>query len=267
MDAHLSVTCAVLNPDAKARFTSLGGMPTCHAARCKTKLVVPFACAKCGESYCAPHRWETDHACTGAKASGSGGGRALGASGVGARASSGLAALRRAQASMLTATKTAASKANTPSGPSTAAGKRTAPSTAGSENATATTPPVGTKGNPLVIVDSDDDVQVVASKTSKTAAKAGGAKSLATATGGVLGTKTDKRAAAERASARKALEARAKKGSVTPSFHIHRCHSPKADTCPSLSLLTEKEKLTYATEVALEAERKNSKNGEGCLLS
>lgn len=212
MDAHLSTTCPVLNPDAKAAFSKPGAAPTCQASRCKAKLVaVSFVCERCGGKYCVSHRWETDHACTGAKAGASGSGKSA-AGGGAAKGLSGLAALRRAQASMKSATRASAGKPIPTSGPPTAAGKRTAASAGGSKNATTTSAPAGTKGNPLMIDGSDDDVQVVTQKTAKTSGKASGGTSLAAATHGVLGSKTDKRAAAERASARKALEARAKKG-------------------------------------------------------
>jgi len=204
MDVHLSVTCPVLNPDAKTAFANPNAAKICAAGRCKTKLVaVNFTCDRCGGKFCAPHRYATDHACAGAKAGASGGGE-VAAGGAGLKSLSGLAALRRAQASMKMTAKAPVSRAKTLA---PATGERTTTSGAGSKNATATLPPIGTKGNPLVIGDSDDDVQVVAPKTSKTAGK-----SLSTATNGVLGSKTDRRAAAERASARKALEARVKKG-------------------------------------------------------
>lgn len=232
----MSTSCIVLNPDAK-RAPSPGSMPTCEAARCKTKLVVPFSCETCTGKFCASHRWATDHACSREKvaqttASTSAGAKVGKAGGKAGKA--GLAALRRAQASMATKKGSTASGSSGPAQSKSKAGPT-------KTNATDRSAPIGSAANPLVI--SDDDSKGPA-KPAINASKPSASKKMANATGGVLGTKVDKRAAAERASARKALEARAKKG-----------------------LLTEKEKIAYATEMALDAESKNGKKGDGCRLS
>lgn len=87
--------------------------------------------------------------------------------------------------------------------------------------------------------------------------------------------KVDKRAKAEQASARKGLEMRARKGFVfATSSHSFHLLLPlpfpieKADIFSS-SLLTEEEKLRYATEKALEAKGGSSTehNTKGCAIS
>ncbi|KAM0753358.1 hypothetical protein T439DRAFT_286529, partial [Meredithblackwellia eburnea MCA 4105] len=98
-------------------------------------------------------------------------------------------------------------------------------------------PPPGSAGNPIIIDDDDDDdgdVQVISSNKS--------AKPKIGIAGIPVG-KVDRRSEAERESAKKALEARAKKG-----------------------LLTEEEKLRYATEKARQAKEGNKKQ-DGCAMS
>lgn len=198
MDHHLSSACVVLNPhlassSGKAKPPP-GGMPICHQRRCQSKMVVPIKCSDCQEEFCPTHRWGKDHACpgkrvaappskpgAGAKALAAGMGmgaiKSRLASGTAAGEKAGLAALRRAQVAMsLTSASTTSSSKK---------------------------PPLGSAGNPIVIDDDDDDdeVQIVPGKKK---AKLGIA--------GIPVAKVDRRAMAERASARKALESRMKKG-------------------------------------------------------
>lgn len=193
MDRHLSTFCPVLNPDAKPPKATPGGMPVCHQARCQTKMVVPIRCTDgCGFEFCAAHRWGRDHACPG-KQAGSSSSSAAGAkagagsfkakmmSGTTVGEKAGLAALRRAQAAM-----------------SNVGGAKV---TSGAAKGMAE---LGTPGNPIVIDDDDDDEVQIVSPKKKGTSKIGIA--------GIPVGKMDRRALAERASARKALEARAKKG-------------------------------------------------------
>ncbi|BGP27711.1 zinc finger, AN1-type protein [Rhodotorula toruloides] len=243
MDAHLSASCPILNP-ALASKPAAKPANECSARGCKTKMIVPIACDKCGMKHCPKHRFAADHACRGLQARGAGGKTAeKGGAGVqkvfggllskatpstGQPASSGLAglaALRRAQQAK-----------STPRAP---------PSTTKPVTASA---PLGSTANPLVLDSSDgddSDIQILSSKPAKDAVRsAGGGGKKALASVGIA-SKTDKRALAEQKSRRKALEARAKKG-----------------------LLTETEKLQYATMQALAVKNAGtSKGGEGCQLS
>ncbi|KAK4704941.1 hypothetical protein P7C70_g1269, partial [Phenoliferia sp. Uapishka_3] len=184
-------------------------------------MIVPIKCADCKEEFCAAHRWGKDHACPGKVAASAGaktgatGMREKVISGSKAGEKAGLAALRRAQSLMAQAQASAKDK-----------GKGEAA--------------IGTKGNPLIIIsDDEDDVQIIEPKKKE----AGGGQSGKIGIAGIPIGKMDRRALAERASARKALEARAKKG-----------------------LLSEDEKLRYATEKAREAREGNVKD-QGCTLS
>ncbi|BGP35429.1 hypothetical protein JCM10296v2_007267 [Rhodotorula toruloides] len=241
MDAHLSTSCPILNPSL-AWKSAAKPASECSARGCKTKMIVPIACDKCGLKHCPKHRF--DHACRALQAGGAAGktgekggagvkkafGGLMGKATASARppASSnhaGLAALRRAQQAK-----------STPRAPSSTA------------KPVASTAPLGSAAiSPVLDSDGDNsDVQILSSKPAKGAGPApqggGGKKALASVG---IASKTDKRAMAEQESRRKALEARAKKG-----------------------LLTETEKLQYATMQALAVKNGGkSKGGEGCQLS
>ena len=179
MDYHILTFCPVLNPDAKK--PSAGGTPVCHQMRCHTKMVVPIRCSDgCGFDFCAAHRAPKDHACSGKQSGPSTGAeksttfRSKLQNGTAAGEKAGLAALRRAQVAMSS------------SGVGKGKGK------------------LSTAAKPIIIDESDDEVRIVSPK--KASAKIGIA-GLGLAVG-----KVDRRVLAERASARKALEARAKKG-------------------------------------------------------
>ncbi|BGP20109.1 hypothetical protein JCM10213_002640 [Rhodosporidiobolus nylandii] len=247
MDAHLSSCCPTLHPHLAAAPKSKPANE-CRAPRCKTKMIVPIRCDKCRESFCPKHRFERDHACKGAEtaaaaSSGGAGVRKLfaGAKGLGKASSSmaGLAALRRAQ-------QAAASKS---SSASTTQAAKPSPSTSSSSAATpsikpsAKRAPLGTSTNPIVVSSDDDsDVQIVSTSSSRPSKAGASSGKKALASVGVGG-KVSKRALQEQESARKALEARAKKG-----------------------LLTEDEKVRYATLQALSASHRKSA-GEGCVAS
>lgn len=210
MDTHLSTTCPILNP-------SLASKPApkppneCAARGCKTKMIFPIACDKCGLKHCPKHRFASDHACRGLQA-GSANGKTGEKGSTGVKkvfgglmnkatpstrqpASSnlaGLAALRRAQQAK--STTRAPPSASAPSEPVKASA------------------PLGSAANPLVL-DSDgydSDVQIISSKPAKGGLPTGGGKKALASVG--IASKTDKRALAEQESRRKALEARAKKG-------------------------------------------------------
>ncbi|BGP03548.1 hypothetical protein RTG_03162 [Rhodotorula toruloides ATCC 204091] len=243
MDAHLSSSCPILNPSLASKPAAKPANE-CSARSCKTKMIVPIACDKCGLKHCPKHRFATDHACRALQAGGAAGktGEKGGAGvkkafgGLMSKAAAGstrqpassnlagLAALRRAQQAKPTS--------------------RAPPSTA---KPVATSAPLGSAANPLVLdSDGDDsDIQILSSKPAKgtgaTGTGGGGKKALASVG---IASKTDKRAMAEQESRRKALEARAKKG-----------------------LLTETEKLQYATMQALAVKNGGKgKGGEGCQL-
>ncbi|KAI5479980.1 zinc finger, AN1-type protein [Pseudohyphozyma bogoriensis] len=205
MDSHLSTSCPILNPLAKKpKPGSNGTMPICDAKRCSTKLIAPIQCPDCQGRFCASHRWNKDHACpgkavvAGGKSVGGGSGLAAGTKRSVASGHAGLAALRRAQVSI---SKKAASSTNPA--------------------------PIGSKANPIVIdSDSDSDVQIVEPSASKTGSKAssttGGKSKLGAALSLPPVTKVDRRAQAERNSAKKALEARAKKGLLSEQEKVHQ---------------------------------------------
>lgn len=183
MDTHLSTTCPTLHPHLKPPKAA----NICAERKCKTKMIVPIQCDACKAKFCAKHRFGGDHACTGKPAPS--GGAVGGKSKMGL---SGLAALRRAQEAIKPSTNT--SNARSPI-------------------------PLGRKGNPIVISDSepssgaDSDIEIVEPKkgASKGASTAKGVKVMASVG---VGRKVDKRAVAEQESQRKGLEARAKKGCV-----------------------------------------------------
>ncbi|POY75377.1 hypothetical protein BMF94_1534 [Rhodotorula taiwanensis] len=254
MDRHLSTACPVLLPELASSLSSIsssgrGPAPKrspneCSARGCKTKMIVPIECDSCHRKFCPSHRWKTDHACesTGSGSSngatgGSGGSGKKAFGGLFARSNgpakqpglAGLAALRRAQHERSGPKKsgTSAAAAKSTSNPLVANG-RTAPGLV-----------------PTTANDGDSDIEIVSYKPAP-GAKAGGtdqpgksaqAGKKALASVGVA-SKTDKRARAEQESKRKALEVRAKKG-----------------------LLTETEKVQYATLQALA--QREGKNGEG----
>ncbi|ORY88377.1 hypothetical protein BCR35DRAFT_276729 [Leucosporidium creatinivorum] len=215
MDQHLCLSCPTLHPNlpTKPKHANL-----CAERKCKTKMIVPITCNGCGGRFCAKHRFEGDHACAG-KVAASAGGKG-GASGKSKMGLSGLAALRRAQEAIKLSTN--ASNSHSPI-------------------------PLGRKGNPILISDSepssDSDIEILTPPPAGDKAKTGkGVKAMASVG---VGRKVDKRALAEQESQRRGLEARAKKG-----------------------LLTEDEKLRYATLKALDQKKGGGgKNGEGCRLS
>ena len=149
-----------------------GAMPVCDERKCKTKMVLPIRCESCRGNFCAPHRWGKDHGCVGDV-------RLLESFGKGK-------AVERKGKSLgmagLAALRRAQKKVGT--------GK-------------------GTKEDPIVLGDSsDDEVQIVEKAPGKE--KEGAEKKMMSAL--AIPGKADKRAMAERASAKKSLEARAKKG-------------------------------------------------------
>ena len=193
MDRHLSESCAVLNEalgvsEAPRSSRTARGAPTCDAARCKSKLVAPITCKACAGSFCAAHRMPREHACDSRSAAHKKTNAALGGGGPGAGglrsgksiSATGLAALRRAQ-------QVAASKPSSKPIPS-------------SDLPASGQPLRGTPANPIVIDDSDSDADALAGRK----------KAMVISKLGL--SKSDRRATAEQESARKALEARAKKG-------------------------------------------------------
>lgn len=149
-----------------------GAMPICDERRCKTKLVLPIRCESCRGNFCAPHRWGKDHGCVGDVG-------LLGDLGKGKKVE---AKAKSVGMAGLAALRRAQAKVGT--------GK-------------------GTKEDPIVLGDSsDDEVQIIEKAPAKD--KEGAKKKVMNAL--AIPGKVDKRAMAERASAKKALEARAKKG-------------------------------------------------------
>ncbi|GAA5869479.1 hypothetical protein JCM3774_001463 [Rhodotorula dairenensis] len=248
MDAHLSLSCPVLHPE---RATKTSRSPNqCSASGCRTKMIVPIECEGCHRKFCPSHRWKSDHACSsrssGASSSSSSsdssqariqdkkgfGGLFTRSSGPGgafrAPGAAGLAALRRAQQTRIDSAST------TPA--SGAASEKASPSAAkpGVAPRRKTTAPAP--------ADSDSEVEIVSFKAAAGPNKTATAGKKALASVGV-DSKTDKRARAEQESKRKALETRAKKG-----------------------LLSETEKLRYATLQALA--QKEGKNGDdaSCII-
>ncbi|GAA6059511.1 hypothetical protein JCM10212_002254 [Sporobolomyces blumeae] len=284
MDRHLSLACAVLNPTLAA--AKVAGSPAttneCQAARCRVKLIVEIRCDECGGKFCPSHRYGRDHRCRGtnprsndddddddergnvkastaakrtngfaslfgssvASASSTSGPSKGVNKGPGARdrstgpGLSGLAALRRAQQAL---------------GSSTSRGRPALNPTAAA---------AGTSANRLVLESSDSDVEIVSKSASQS--NPSSRKPVATSTTSTPRTlnqkkdtstpslvpaslsKTSRRAKAEQASQRQALEVRAKKG-----------------------LLTEDEKVRYATLQALEAKRGggDSAGGDACRIA
>lgn len=197
MDRHLSTVCPKLNPDAPV----VKPKNVCQERRCKTKMIVPIACTDCRREFCAKHRYGKDHNCAGKPSSNAQG--LMGSQNCKIVnttrdyvSSSGIAALRRAQQIAANAKKSGHGSGTRSSGPTTA--------------------PLGSSANPLVLdSDSDSDVQIIepsGGKSSNSKSFSDKSRSKQTLTGLGLGSKTDKRALAEQESARKALEARAKKG-------------------------------------------------------
>ncbi|GAA5993936.1 hypothetical protein JCM11641_001601 [Rhodosporidiobolus odoratus] len=285
MDTHLSTSCPNLHPHL-ASVPKLKPTNECRAPKCKTKMVVPIKCDKCRESFCPKHRFERDHACQGAQsqtstAVGTGGGMktmfgALGGAGRGSNSLSGLAALRRAQqaASSLSpkSSSSTAPVSSTSSSKPSAVSSTTSLSRSNKPSATSASAPLGSASNPLVLSDDEDsEVQIVSPPSSKPdkppiVTVTGGKKALASVG---MGGKVTKRALQEQESARKALEARAKKGCVgVPFLPIHDFAHADSLGPPSFSLLTEDEKLRYATLQALASKNGGKGNkGEACVLA
>ncbi|GAA6041819.1 hypothetical protein JCM8097_007178 [Rhodosporidiobolus ruineniae] len=264
MDAHLSSSCPVLHPHLTSAPKPKPANE-CAAQKCKTKMIQPIQCAKCRGKFCPKHRFERDHACKGAetvaaavtggsgvrKGSGGalsklgGGGKTSGGGGLAPTSLSGLAALRRAQQTASSKLSYAAARPTTK--PSAASSSKSSPAASSASSTTKAGPappssasaPLGSSANPLVL-SSDDDLDVQTDKPRKPSLT-GGKKVLAAS--GAMG-KVNKRALMEQESARKALEARAKKG-----------------------LLTEDEKVRYATLQALSAKNGGGQGGEGCVAS
>lgn len=186
MDQHLSTTCPTLHPHLKPPKPA----NVCAEKKCKTKMIVPITCDACRQNFCAKHRFGGDHGCPGKPAL-VGGGKGGLPGGKVKLGLSGLAALRRAQEAIKPSTNL--SNARSPI-------------------------PLGRKGNPIVISDSepssgsDSDLEIIEPKgASKGASTAKGVKAMASVG---VGRKVDKRAMAEQESQRRGLEARAKKGWV-----------------------------------------------------
>ncbi|GAA5821013.1 hypothetical protein JCM11251_001920 [Rhodosporidiobolus azoricus] len=263
MDAHLSTSCPVLHPHL-ASAPKAKPANECAEKKCKTKMIQPIQCEKCGNKFCPKHRFERDHACAGAQsaaAAGSGGaegggglkklgglmgkGKAAHSTGQARQAgAAGLAALRRAQQAAMSSLGTApsTSSASRPSAVSTAQSSRS--SLPSSSSALAKHPPpepstasLGSSTNPLILSSDDSDVEIVSGGRNPLA----GAKKLAVQAG--AGGKVSKRALQEQESARRALDARAKKG-----------------------LLTESEKLQYATMQAMSAKNGGSGKKDACCI-
>ncbi|GAA5901011.1 hypothetical protein JCM8208_007590 [Rhodotorula glutinis] len=304
MDAHLSTLCPILHPHLAPSSSSSSTTPTtrnkphneCRAPRCRTRMVVPIRCDQCRKSFCPAHRFPSDHACAGGEVAARGGAGAGGSQGAAASTSSAGASVKRALGGLLgsraasTSTSTSSSSSRStaipprPAPPPSRAGlaalrraQQSLSAKPASARAVDRSAPVGTAANPLVLDSSsgdegdDSDVQVVrpagkgvgaagarggrgagpagrgggggggpAGSTTTTAA---GSKALAST--GLRGAPS-KRALQEQESARKALEVRAKKG-----------------------LLTEDDKVRYATMQALQASAKGGqgKGDEACVLS
>lgn len=219
MDRHLSLACPKLNPDVAPPKPK----NVCHERRCKTKMIVPIKCDACREEFCAKHRWGADHGCQGRPAAAvaqkavNGGGKPVFGSATGK--ASGLAALRRAQKAVASASMANVKKTGVAS---------TSGSGSGSGSSKA---PLGSSANPIVLDDDDEDSDI---ETVEPGTKSAGvkksisekSKSKQTLAGMGLGSKTDKRALAEQESARRALEARAKKGWVLMRCkRSHACSS------------------------------------------
>ncbi|GAA5863602.1 hypothetical protein JCM8547_003662 [Rhodosporidiobolus lusitaniae] len=250
MDHHLSTSCVVLHPHLASQPKPKPANE-CSAQKCKTKMIQPIQCEKCRLKYCPKHRFERDHACPGAQTAAAAGGggagvrKAFGAlrkvtGGTGVKTSmSGLAALRRAQ-------QAASSSFKPSTTPSTSKPAKPAASSSSSLSSFKTKPGApGSASNPFVLSDDDDsDVQIVSRSSASRSSKPplGGAKKALASTGAAG--KVNKRAAQEQESARKALEARAKKG-----------------------LLTEDEKVRYATLQALSSRKGSQGGGDGCSLA
>ena len=213
MDRHLTTECPILLPSGLAK-PKAKPLNTCAATKCRTKLIVPIQCSTCKLNYCAPHRFQKDHACSGLAAAPS---KSTTSSSLPASirsaptVNSGLAAIRRVREKATKAIAKENAKASSSSSSST------------------------TLQQPVVIEihdtdsENDSDIEFVSSTTklpSKTASLAGSATAPSKSKVGVpfVATKVDKRIKAERASAMKALEVRMQKG-----------------------LLTEQEKVDYAT--------------------
>ncbi|KAK4049267.1 hypothetical protein OIV83_004203 [Microbotryomycetes sp. JL201] len=257
MDRHLTSSCPALaklsatdsTPTSSGTSTpvhshlqqqKLGGH-VCAERRCTTKLIAPITCSACRLKYCPKHRFDKDHDCLKQQQlqrqkteTNSGGGASGGffsklkpaTQTTPTRSTTsnntGLAALRRAQAAV-------SSKLDSlgPNQTHLATHTQQQPvrvASASSQTVLDTTTKSGT----------DND--------KKRDAKPTGVRK---ATVGLVGSKTDKRALAEQASAKKALEARAKRG-----------------------LLTEDEKVKYATLQALEAKNGtlSSSSRDGCVV-
>ncbi|BGP51779.1 hypothetical protein JCM10450v2_007735 [Rhodotorula kratochvilovae] len=259
MDAHLSFACPVLHPHLASSSARAKSVNECAAPRCRDKMVVPIQCNACRGKFCPKHRFASDHACKGragaAQTNGKSAGAAAPQKGGMKKAFGGL--LSSSSKTSSSSPSSAASSSRTPVAAAPAPRTNPLPSLAGlaalrraqQARKPSSTAPVGTSANPLVLDSSssdDSDVQVLPVR--KPAASAGpglggGEKKVLAATG-VRGAGS-KRAAQEAESARKALEMRAKKG-----------------------LLTEEEKVKYATMQALQAKKGGGKAGgeDGCVL-
>ncbi|GAA5906027.1 AN1-type zinc finger protein [Sporobolomyces salmoneus] len=254
MDHHLEYDCVVLHPDKKKQKKPSN---ECQVQKCKTKLVVEIRCEKCKGRFCPSHRFERDHKCDGGeslrreqeaqrKSSGKGKGfgglfksstsSTSGSSGamrksatsttsglsrerIDGMGQAGLAALRRAQQQAATKTNNFLNSTSSSSKP-----------------------------EQITIDDSDSSVEIVSHKPAAASTSSSKPDSSSKPTPSTSSSKpsapppmkaSSKRAQAEQASARKALEARYEKG-----------------------LLSEKEKLKFAEMKAEEAKGRSGKGGK-----
>ncbi|TNY20406.1 hypothetical protein DMC30DRAFT_255388 [Rhodotorula diobovata] len=286
----------------------------CRAPKCRTKLVVPITCAHCRDAFCPAHRFPSDHACAAARRAAPSPSSSSLASGAARAAPTAGASVKRALGGLLLPSKKSPAAAAPPPAPAlraptpAPAAPRAAPtptpsraglaalrraqhaqtqargSSSGSREAADSLgtkkagrdAPLGTRADPLVLdplvldplvldSSSDDDVRVIEPAPSgprrvpagrapaqkdkaEALPRAGAGASTSTGLRGAAG----KRAAQERESARRAIEVRARKG-----------------------LLTEDEKVQYATMQALQARGASSGRrgrpgadgeGDGCVV-
>lgn len=250
MDAHLTSSCPVLDPStgfarggagssAASSSSSLShgssrpkkGPDVCAFGKCSTRMIVPMRCAGCGRDFCTPHRFAADHACKGKTLSD--------ARPAKARAWDGKLDVRFLNDPQKRAALSAVKrKLMPPTAPDAAK-----PAFRGS---------AGTRRDPIVL----DDAAPVPVKASSS-----DAKSMPHLPKLGLG-KVDRRAKAEEESRRRALEMRARKGCACRDRVLPRA----ADEVSSDRLLTEQEKVQYATELALLHGSSSSKKDD-CLVS
>lgn len=65
MDHHLEHDCDVLHPERRRDKLKASADNECQVAKCRTKLVVEIKCDQCRGRYCPKHRFERDHSCDG----------------------------------------------------------------------------------------------------------------------------------------------------------------------------------------------------------